>query len=86
MLSQDLAAPTKPAQAAPTGDADNPHLPLELLELELSLEGFAGGEQGFRAGVETAIAAGYAADVALGDGLPASVIAERASVWASGVV
>jgi hypothetical protein len=56
MLSQDLAAPTKPAQAAPTGDADNPHLPLELLELELSLEGFAGGEQGFREAVRKAAA------------------------------
>jgi len=46
----------------------------------------SGVEQGFRAGVETAIAAGYAADVALGDGLPSCAIAERASVWASGVV
>lgn len=54
MLSQDLAVPPKPASAAPTGDADNPHLPLELLELELSLEGFEGGEQGFREAVRKA--------------------------------
>jgi hypothetical protein len=54
MLSQDLAVSPKPGLATPTGDASDPHLPLELLELELSLEGFAGGETGFREAVRKA--------------------------------
>jgi hypothetical protein len=56
MLSQDLAVSSKPGRPAPTGDAGDPHLPLELLELELSLEGFEGGEQGFREAVRRAAA------------------------------
>jgi hypothetical protein len=56
MLSQDLAVSSKPGRSAPTGDAGDPHLPLELLELELSLEGFDGGEQGFREAVRRAAA------------------------------
>jgi hypothetical protein len=56
MLSQDLAVAHKPGRPASTGDAGDPHLPLELLELELSLEGFEGGEEGFREAVRRAAA------------------------------
>jgi hypothetical protein len=56
MLSQDLAVAHKPGRPASTGDAGDPHLPLELLELELSLEGFDGGEEGFREAVRSAAA------------------------------
>jgi hypothetical protein len=56
MLSQDLAVAHKPGRPASTGDAGDPHLPLELLELELSLEGFEGGEEGFREAVRSAAA------------------------------
>lgn len=57
MLSQDVAA--KPQAVPPGAMADNaePQLPFELLELELSLEGFQGGEEGFREAVRDAAAA-----------------------------
>ncbi len=38
-------------------DAGDPILPLELLELELSLEGFSGGEPGFCEAVRSAASA-----------------------------
>jgi hypothetical protein len=59
MLSQDVAA--KP-QAVPPGamaDTVDPQLPFELLELELSLEGFKGGEEGFREAVRDAATAAH---------------------------
>ncbi|WP_188112672.1 hypothetical protein [Rhizobium tropici] len=47
MVSQDAATKPLPAAAITGSDAADPILPLELLELELSLEGFSGGEPGF---------------------------------------
>ncbi|MGG6894578.1 MULTISPECIES: hypothetical protein [Rhizobium] len=47
MLSQDIAAKPMPAAAIAAADTADPVLPLELLELELSLEGFSGGEPSF---------------------------------------
>ncbi|NTF41225.1 hypothetical protein [Rhizobium rhizogenes] len=57
MLSQDVTA--KSAAGAPMvpADAGDPILPLELLELELSLEGFSGGEPGFCEAVRSAASA-----------------------------
>ncbi|HEY0123097.1 MAG TPA: hypothetical protein VGC14_15330 [Rhizobium sp.] len=49
--SPDIAA--KPSPAAASAAAE-PALPLELLELELSLDGFSGGEAGFCEAVRTA--------------------------------
>lgn len=46
-LSQDIAASPLPTPAGTIADATDPTLPLELMELELSLEGFAGGEPAF---------------------------------------
>lgn len=46
-LSQDIAASPLPTPAGTIADATDPTLPLELMELELSLEGFAGGEDAF---------------------------------------
>jgi hypothetical protein len=40
-------------------DAADPQLPLELVELELSLEGFGGGEAGFREAVREAATAAH---------------------------
>ncbi len=40
-----------------SADAGDPILPLELLELELSLEGFSGGEPGFCEAVRSAASA-----------------------------
>ncbi len=57
MLSQDVAAKRQSAPPGQTADAAEPQLPFELLELELSLEGFEGGEQGFREAVRQAAAA-----------------------------
>lgn len=46
--SPDIAAKPLPAAANSAGNAIEPViLPLELLELELSLDGFSGGEVGF---------------------------------------
>jgi len=45
----------------------------------------SGGQQRLRAGVEAAVTAGYAAEIALGDGLPSGAIAERTRLWARGV-
>ena len=57
MISQDITA--KPAAGAPmaSADATDPILPLELLELELSLEGFSGGEAAFCDAVRDAASA-----------------------------
>ncbi|WP_430440461.1 hypothetical protein [Shinella sp.] len=68
MLPTQTAADT--AITAPTGE---PALPLELLELELSLDGFSGDETGFAEAVHTA--AGQLGGDFLFD-LPASGLAE----------
>lgn len=47
MLSRDIAAKPLPGAAIVAADTADPILPLELLELELSLEGFSGGEPAF---------------------------------------
>ncbi len=57
IVSQDAAAKPLPAAAIARGDAADPILPLELLELELSLEGFSGGEPGFCEAVRNAASA-----------------------------
>ncbi|NLR95313.1 hypothetical protein HGP17_00510 [Rhizobium sp. P38BS-XIX] len=57
MLSQDVAAKTLPTAAIAGADAADPILPLELLELELSLEGFSGGEPAFCEAVRNAASA-----------------------------
>jgi len=48
--SPDIAAKPSPVAA----NAAEPAMPLELLELELSLDGFSGGEAGFCEAVRTA--------------------------------
>jgi hypothetical protein len=59
MLSQDLAAKPQSPPPGAMADTSEPHLPIELLELELSLEGFKGGADGFREAVrEAAVAVG----------------------------
>ncbi|WP_459458328.1 hypothetical protein [Rhizobium sp. No.120] len=55
MLSQDVTAKSVPAIAGT--ETTDPFLPLELLELELSLEGFSGGEPGFCEAVRKAASA-----------------------------
>jgi hypothetical protein len=57
MLSQDVAAKSLPGAAIAGADAADPILPMELLELELSLEGFSGGEPGFCEAVRNAASA-----------------------------
>ncbi len=57
MLSQDVAAKALPGAAIAGADTSDPILPLELLELELSLEGFSGGEPGFCEAVRHAASA-----------------------------
>lgn len=57
MLSQDIAAQPLPSAAIAAADATDPVLPLELLELELSLEGFSGGEPSFCEAVRQATSA-----------------------------
>ncbi|MFS8044618.1 hypothetical protein [Rhizobium sp. BR 314] len=57
MLSQDIATRPLPNAAIVAADATDPILPLELLELELSLEGFSGGEPSFCEAVRRAAAA-----------------------------
>ncbi|MEZ2222191.1 hypothetical protein [Rhizobium sp. RCC_161_2] len=52
--SPDIAAKPLPATTSTAADAIEPALPLELLELELSLDGFSGGEAGFCEAVRTA--------------------------------
>ncbi|MBB3133865.1 hypothetical protein FHS26_001578 [Rhizobium pisi] len=46
MISPDIAARPQ-ASALGVIDQSEPMLPMELLELELSLEGYAGGDAGF---------------------------------------
>ena len=46
-LSHDIAAKPLPGAAIAAADTAEAILPLELLELELSLEGFSGGEPSF---------------------------------------
>ncbi len=57
MLSQDVTAKSVPGAAIAGTDTIDPFLPLELLELELSLEGFSGGEPGFCEAVRKAASA-----------------------------
>jgi hypothetical protein len=57
MLSQDVAAQSLPGATITGAEASDPFLPLELLELELSLEGFSGGEPGFCEAVRKAASA-----------------------------
>lgn len=57
IVSRDIAAKPLPGAAIAATDAVDPVLPLELLELELSLEGFAGGEPGFCEAVRNAASA-----------------------------
>lgn len=57
MLSQDVTAKPTPATAITAADISDPILPLELLELELSLEGFSGGEPAFCEAVRNAASA-----------------------------
>ncbi|WP_037149793.1 hypothetical protein [Rhizobium freirei] len=57
MLSQDIAVKPLAAAAIATADTADPVLPLELLELELSLEGFSGGEPSFCEAVRRAASA-----------------------------
>ncbi len=57
MLSQDVAPKSVPGAAIAGADTADPFLPLELLELELSLEGFSGGDAGFCEAVRKAAAA-----------------------------
>ena len=54
IVSRDIAAKPQPGAAVVATDAVDPVLPLELLELELSLEGFSGGEPGFCEAVRNA--------------------------------
>jgi hypothetical protein len=59
MLTQETAAAPPPASTGTVTPAAETGLPVELLELELSLEGFEGGEDAFRGAVsKAAIAAG----------------------------
>ncbi len=53
MLSPEMTERHK-APALGAVDASEPFLPMELLELELSLEGYTGGEAGFCEAVRTA--------------------------------
>lgn len=53
-LSQDIAAKPLPGAAIAAADTGDPILPLELLELELSLEGFSGDERAFCEAVRNA--------------------------------
>lgn len=57
MLSQEFAARPQPAPNGTVMPAGDSSLPLELLELELSLEGFEGGEAAFCEAVRKAAAA-----------------------------
>lgn len=57
IVSRDIAAKPQPGAAIVATDAVDPVLPLELLELELSLEGFSGGEPGFCEAVRNAASA-----------------------------
>jgi len=57
--SPDIAAKPLPAAAGTVADAADPALPLELLELELSLEGFSGGESAFCEAVRDAARAAH---------------------------
>lgn len=57
IVSRDIAAKPQPGAAVVATDAVDPVLPLELLELELSLEGFSGGEPGFCEAVRNAASA-----------------------------
>ncbi|MDL2401031.1 hypothetical protein [Rhizobium mayense] len=59
MQSPDIAAKPLPAAAGKIADAADPALPLELLELELSLEGFSGGEPAFCEAVRDAARAAH---------------------------
>lgn len=54
IVSRDIAAKPQPGAAIVATDAVDAVLPLELLELELSLEGFSGGEPGFCEAVRNA--------------------------------
>ncbi|AYG65468.1 MULTISPECIES: hypothetical protein [unclassified Rhizobium] len=57
IVSQDAIGKRLPGAAIAGTDAADPILPLELLELELSLEGFSGGEPGFCEAVRNAASA-----------------------------
>lgn len=57
IASRDIAAKPLPGAAIAATDTADPILPLELLELELSLEGFSGGEPGFCEAVRNAASA-----------------------------
>ncbi|RKD74224.1 hypothetical protein BJ928_101575 [Rhizobium sp. WW_1] len=57
MLSQDVAAKQLPGAAIAGAELADPILPLELLELELSLEGFSDGEPSFCEAVRNAASA-----------------------------
>lgn len=57
MLSKDIAVKPLPGVAIAAADTAEPILPLELLELELSLEGFSGGETSFCEAVRSAASA-----------------------------
>lgn len=59
MLSQDIAAKPMPAPAGTLADAADPTLPFALLDLELSLDGFAGGEAAFCDAVRSAASAAH---------------------------
>ncbi|TCL75969.1 hypothetical protein [Rhizobium sp. BK251] len=72
MLSPDTASKAKPASAGASGASES-FLPLEMLELELSLEGYEGGEPGFR---ETVRKAAEAAGGELLFDLPAAGLME----------
>jgi len=72
MLSPEMTERQQPP-ALGAVDASEPFLPMELLELELSLEGYNGGEAGFCEAVRTA--AGKAGGEFLFD-LPAAGLIE----------
>src|SRR5712691_10891383 len=55
------------------------------LAVLVALGDTGGVEQGLRTGVKAAVATRYAANVALGDGLPSRAFAERAGIRARGV-
>ncbi|MDL2409941.1 hypothetical protein PY650_30850 [Rhizobium calliandrae] len=59
MQPPDIAANPLPAAAGTVADSADPTLPLELLELELSLEGFSGGEAAFCEAVRDAARAAH---------------------------
>ncbi|MDE1994510.1 MAG: hypothetical protein KGI75_18545 [Rhizobiaceae bacterium] len=59
MLPQDIATKSPPAPGGSLADAADPTLPFALLDLELSLEGFAGGEAAFCEAVRAAASAAH---------------------------